>query len=338
VLDLSRGIAGAYCAQLLALAGCDVVRVELDGRDERVDALAWACANRGKHERRAGNATDAMRFVVDAAALVDDRGPGGLEALGLDEVTLRQANAGLVLTRLSDFGQDGPWSNWVGSELVNLATSGMLFITGTWEQPPVQLAPYQAQMTAGLLGALASVTALYADEGVTLDLSTQEAMMSFVPLLISQYVYNGTVAAREGTAAMMTRIERAADDWVYAGPGAAVNADYATFARFLEIPELGEERFLTPDGRLANWEEHQRLVLPKLLERTREAWLARAEEWHLTFAPVYTATELLSSDVLGERGFFAPLSPAQPEVRVPLAPYVTDGVRPDALARPLVRE
>jgi crotonobetainyl-CoA:carnitine CoA-transferase CaiB-like acyl-CoA transferase len=203
---------------------------------------------------------------------------------------------------MSDFGQGGPWSTWAASELVNLATSGMLLITGTWDYPPVQLAPYQAQMTAGLLAAVGSVTALYAGEGVALDLSTQEAALTFVSLLVSQYVYNGTVAAREGKVAAMTRIERAQDDWVYAGPGAAVTADYATFSRFLEISALGEERFLTPDGRMANWEEHQRLVVPKLKERTTEEWLTRAEEWHLTFAPVYTATELLHSDVLAERG------------------------------------
>jgi crotonobetainyl-CoA:carnitine CoA-transferase CaiB-like acyl-CoA transferase len=83
VIDLSRGIAGAYCAQLLALAGCEVVRLDVDGRDERVDAVAWECANRGKREIGVA-AAEIPEHLADAAAVVEDRGPGGLEALGLD--------------------------------------------------------------------------------------------------------------------------------------------------------------------------------------------------------------------------------------------------------------
>jgi crotonobetainyl-CoA:carnitine CoA-transferase CaiB-like acyl-CoA transferase len=218
---------------------------------------------------------------------------------------------------------------------VNLAAGGLLFLTGNWDRPPVQLAPYQAQMTAGLLAAVASAAALFEGGPATVDLAKQEAVLALVTPSLTEYAYQGTVPAREGKVAAMARIERSADGWVYAGPGAAANADYATFSRFLEIPELGEERFLTADGRMANWEEHQRLVVPKLQERTTEEWLTRAEEWHLTFAPVYTATELLASDVLNERDFFAGAHLPQGEAMVPLAPYMVDGERPAALRTPL---
>lgn len=331
VLDLSRGIAGAYASQLLALAGCEVTRLELDGRDEQVDAVAWECANRGKSARVVADAAGVLDLIADAAALVEDRGPGGIEALGLTEEALRARNPGLVLTRLSEFGQSGPRAAWAGSELVNLAAGGLLFLTGNWDRPPVQLAPYQAQMTAGLLAAIATAAALYGGEGMTIDASKQESVLALVSPAPTEYVYSGTIPARDGMVSAMPRIEHSADGWVYAGPGAAVTADYDLFSRFLEIPELAEERFATAEGRMAHWEEHQRLVLPKLKERTTEAWLERAEEWRLTFGPVQTATDLLASDVLIERGFFADATLPQGTVTVPLAPYIVDGTRPQGL-------
>jgi crotonobetainyl-CoA:carnitine CoA-transferase CaiB-like acyl-CoA transferase len=334
VIDLSRDIAGAYCAQLLALAGCDVTSVDYDGRDERIDEVAWECVSRGKSRVRAERQDRLAELLADADALVEDRGPGGMESLGLDEANLRHQRPNLIVTRVSEFGQSGPWSSWSGSELVNLAAGGMLFLTGTWDRPPMQLAPYQAQLTTGLLAAIATAAALYGGEGVTIDSSKQESVLALVNPALTEYAYSGTIPAREGTVAAMPRIELSQDGWVYAGPGAAATADYETFSRFLELPELAEERFATPEGRMANWEEHQRLVLPKLKERTTEEWLDRAEEWRLTFGPVETALELLEDDVLNERGFFAEMPLPAGTARAPLAPYLVDGVRPDAFAAP----
>ena len=331
-LDLSRSIAGAYCAQLLALAGCEVTYLDLDGRDERIDAVAWECANRGKTARTVGEPEQVLDLIAEADALVEDRGTGGLEALGLEEAALRRRNPALILARVSEFGLDGPRAGWAGSELINLAAGGLLFLTGTWDRPPVQLAPYQAQLTAGLLAAVATAAALYGGGPATVDLSKQEAVLALVNPAVTEYVYSGTIPACEGTVAAMPRIELSKDGWVYAGPGAAATADYQTFARFLDIPELAEERFATAEGRMASWEEHQRLVLPKLRERTTEEWLERAAEWRLTFGPVQTAQELLASDVLEERRFFTDVALPWGSARVPVAPYLVDGARPDALA------
>jgi crotonobetainyl-CoA:carnitine CoA-transferase CaiB-like acyl-CoA transferase len=334
VIDLSRGIAGAYCAQLLALAGCEVIHVDYDGRDDRVDAVAWECVSRGKTTVRVESQGHLADLLTEADAFVEDRGPGGIEAMGLDETTLRQRRPTLIITRVSEFGQAGPWAGRSGSELVNLAAGGMLFLTGSWDRPPMQLAPYQAQLTTGLLAAIATAAALYGGDGVTIDASKQESVLALVNPSLTEYAYSGTIPAREGTVAAMPRIELSRDGWVYAGPGAAATADYETFSRFLELPELAEERFATPEGRMANWEEHQRLVLPKLKERTTEEWLERAAEWRLTFGPVETALELLEDDVLNERQFFGEMPLPAGTARAPLAPYLVDGVRPDAFASP----
>jgi crotonobetainyl-CoA:carnitine CoA-transferase CaiB-like acyl-CoA transferase len=332
VIDLSRTIAGAYCGQMLALAGADVTQVTVAGQgpDDAIDPVVWACVSRGKRTLILSDEVRDTRLpglLADAEALVEDWGPGALEAIGLDEATLRARNERLIVTRVSEFGQAGPWSGWAGSELINLAAGGLLFLTGPWDRPPVQLAPYQAQLTSGLLAAVATLAALYGGGPATIDCSKQESVLALITPAISEYVYSGTVPAREGTVASMPRIERSRDGWVYAGPGAAATADYQKFAAFLEIPQLAEERFATPEGRMANWDEHQALVLPRLAERTTEEWLERAAEWRLTFGPVQTTQELLASDVLDERGFFGAIETAMGSGRVPVAPYLVDGER-----------
>ncbi len=338
ILDLSVGVAGAFCARMLQQIGNEAVRVAPEDSDTDT-AMAWA--NSGKRLIDRDPATvDGLEWIrqhlTEMDCLVEDRGPGGLEALGLTEAALREATPGLVLVRISEFGQTGPLAGNAGSELVNLAAGGMLFLTGTWDRPPVQLAPYQAQLTAGLLAALAAAAALLAGdsrEGVTVDLSKQEAVLALINPALSEYAYSGTIPARDGTVAAMARIEQAKDTFVYAGPGAAANADYQRYSTFLGIPEFAEARFATAEGRMDNWQEHQRLLQPKLRERTAQEWTEAAAEHRLTFGLAQTSLDLLDCPVLNERGFFEKMDMPRTKIatgtaRAPRGPYLVNGERP----------
>jgi crotonobetainyl-CoA:carnitine CoA-transferase CaiB-like acyl-CoA transferase len=324
-LDLSRGVAGGYCGAMLRLIGVEVTRAEFAGApppDDDPEALAYV--NAGKlaltTPLTAATLPDALAGVD---ALIEDWGSGVLETLDLHEETLRARSPALILVRLSPFGLNGPRAGDAGSDLVSLAAGGMLFITGGWQQPPVQLAPHQAALTHGLLAAVAAAGALWGGEPVTLDLSAQEAVLALASPAPSEYLYAGTIPAREGTVAAMARIEPAADTWVYAGPGAALSADYARFGAFLGIPEFSEERFRTADGRLDNWEEHRRLIGPVLRSRTAQEWVDAAAEARLTFGRVQTTTELLDCETLAERGFWQ----GDGAERQPRGPFIVDGAR-----------
>lgn len=340
---MSTGISGAYCAQQLALIGADVIRVALTSAphlnvapgDEIIDELLELGKSRlvldlAREEDRA----HFIRLVADADALIDDAGPAGFTAFGLDEDVLFEHRPSLVRTRISEFGLDGPWASWHGSELVNLAAGGLLFLTGTFDRPPVQLAPFQAQLTGGLLAAIATSAALYAGGPATVDISKQEAVMAMLTPSLTNYAYTGVIDAREGTVAGMTRIEQASDTWVYAGPSSPTSADYETYAAFLGIPELAEPRFSTPERRMEHWDEHQALIAPRLRERTAKEWVDDAATWRLTFGYVQTTTDVLECPVLSERAFFADVPTSKGRVRTPLAPYLTDGVRPTVLSHP----
>jgi crotonobetainyl-CoA:carnitine CoA-transferase CaiB-like acyl-CoA transferase len=165
---------------------------------------------------------------------------------------------------------------------------------------------------------------------VTLDLATQEAVAAMITPALTEYSYAGTIPARDGMVAAMARIERCADGWVYAGPGAAATADYQRYAAFLNIPEFAEPRFATPQGRMDNWAEHQRLLGAKLREKTAGEWVESAGSARLTFGHVQTTLDLLACPVLAERRFFGVLAAEGGGVRAPLAPYLVDGERSGA--------
>jgi crotonobetainyl-CoA:carnitine CoA-transferase CaiB-like acyl-CoA transferase len=338
VLDISRGIAGGYCAAMLRLAGATVVRTDItSARFEPVrdDRFALAYVRQGREDLPPIDLDESPAAFLDCIESVDcvveDWGAGVLELVTCGEQELRERSPSLVLTRISNFGQTGPHAQWAASELVTLAAGGMLFLTGTWDRPPVQLAPYQAQLTSGLLAAVATLGALASDEAVTIDLSKQEAVLALVNPAVSEYLYSGTIASRDGQVAAMPRIEQAKDRWVYIGPGAAANADYQRFAACIGIPEFAEERFATADARMNNWPEHQQLLQPKLLERTAREWVDEGADHRLTFGHVQSTTDLLADAVLADRGFFGDASVGGQPVRTPLAPYIIDDHRPSQL-------
>jgi CoA:oxalate CoA-transferase len=295
--------------------------------------------DRGKQIIVLDPATDAGRerlngLLAAADAVIDDGGPGGLVSFGIMDEELRRLAARAIRTRISEFGLDGPRAGWVGSELVNLAAGGLLFLTGTYDRPPVQLAPFQAQLATGLFAAIATQAALLAGQPAEIDIAKQEAVAALITPALTEYVYAGVIPAREGTVAGMVRIERASDRWVYAGPSAPGLADYKTLGAFLEIPELAEERFSTQERRMEHWQEHQALIVPRLQQRTAAEWVDAAAEWRLTFGHVQTTAELLDCPVMAERRFFGTLVLDGAPVTAPLAPYLVDGERPAALAQP----
>jgi crotonobetainyl-CoA:carnitine CoA-transferase CaiB-like acyl-CoA transferase len=335
IIEISRSVAGAYAGDLLCLAGAEVHRLApppVDAaNDEEAFALELLNTAKAQPSLRLDAADDreaVLSLIASADALIEDLGPGGLEALGLSEDELRARQPRLIITRLSDFGQTGPHAGWAASELVNLAAGGLLYVTGTWERPPVQLAPFQAQVTAAVFAAIGTMAALHAGEPVTIDLSKQEAVASMITPAITEYVYRGTIPAREGKVGTMTRIEQASDDWFYAGPANPPTADYQLFSAFLGVPELADPKFATPDSRAENWEEHQRLIQPRLRERTAKEWIDDAAEWRLTFGVLQSTLDLLDSPVLDERQFFRTVDLPSGTVRAPAAPYLVDNERP----------
>src|ERR1700722_13515003 len=176
VLDLTRLVAGNMLSLQLADFGADVIKVEppagdplRDWRDGGVE-LHWKTYARNKRSIvlnfRHAAAKDALkRLVATADVLIENFRPGTLEEMGLGPDVLLADNPGIVIVRVSGFGQTGPYAPLPGFGTLVEAMSGFAARTGFPDREPVlpPLAP--ADMIAGLYGAFAVVTALRARDG-----------------------------------------------------------------------------------------------------------------------------------------------------------------------------
>ncbi len=187
VIDLADG-SGELAGRFLADFGADVVRVEPEsgGRSRQMppfhDGRSLYFAYRNFNKR--GMSFDAERvseLASRADVLIESFGPGGLAARGIDLDALRDANPGLVVLQISDFGQTGPYSDWIATDATLEALGGMQFSAGLPEKPPLLPPGTPAYDIAGLMGALAAMSALFqcgrnGGHGQVIDLSTLEAL------------------------------------------------------------------------------------------------------------------------------------------------------------------
>lgn len=218
VLDLSQGIAGPYCGQILRQLGADVVKAEpLEGDWSRRIGLArdgmtaiTMAFNRGKRslacdarhpEGRALLAT----LAAQADIVLQSFRPGVAQRLGLGPGDMRAANPSLIYVSISGFGQSGPDAQQPGTDAIAQAVSGMAMANRTPDGTPATAKPYIADVSCGLYAANAVGAALYARErsperlGTHLDLSLLACMAALQGPLLIEPAWRGDAAPTPAT-------------------------------------------------------------------------------------------------------------------------------------------
>ena len=350
-LDISCGVGAAYAAKLLAELDWDVVKYEPPGGDPlRARVSRWgggaggafAFVNQGKRGVSGAPAALLPELAAAADVVIGDFSPPGLTQAGLDPGTADALVPGLAVVSVSPFGLTMPKASWAASDLVVQAASGMLYMTGEWDQPPQQLAPDQAALLGGVTGASAATVAagLGRRTGTVqyADIAMVETLASFAYSAVSQYVHHGEVTAREQRIKAGLRMVPAQDRFVYCAPGAVAAMRMDGIAELLSEPRLAAERFQTAEGRMQNWDEFVALFAPPFRTRTAQEWFERAEAMHMTFALVQTVDDLFVCPQLGARGLLRDV-PGRDGVtlRLPGRPFRIDGT-PSLELRPAPAE
>ncbi|MFE0752125.1 CaiB/BaiF CoA transferase family protein [Gordonia sp. NPDC058843] len=216
VIELGQLIAGPFCGQMMADFGADVIKVEQPDRGDPMRdwgvvhegrSLSWNVIARGKRCVTADLHTDAGReFVLDLVrqsdVVVENFRPGTLERFGLGYDVLAEANPRIVLTRVSGFGQDGPYSPRAGYGSIGEAMGGLRYLVGDADRPPSRFGVSLGDMLAGLHAALGTLLALVARErsgrGQVVDVSIFESVLALTESLVSDYAVAGVVRERTG--------------------------------------------------------------------------------------------------------------------------------------------
>jgi crotonobetainyl-CoA:carnitine CoA-transferase CaiB-like acyl-CoA transferase len=342
-LDLSTGVGAAYAARMLAEVGWDVVKAEPPGGDPLRDEVsrwgggrggAFAFANYGKR----GVVVD-ERTLPDLAAASDvvfgDFSPAGCHTSGVSAGMFAALEPQLAVVSVTPFGLTGPRANWAATDMIVQAASGLMFLTGEADQPPMQLPPYAGAITGGLAGASAALAAARSAraDGVLrrVDVSMMEALASHTYTQTTSYVYSGEVLRREQRVKQALRMVPASDRFVYCAPGAIANVDMRGVAQLLDEPRLTEDRFQTAEGRMQNYQDYLDLFVPPFQRKTAQEWFEEAEKLHLTFALVQSLDDLFACPQVEARETLREVpGPDGLPVRMPGRSFRLEGGPPEA--------
>lgn len=317
VIDCSTVIAGPGCARYLADFGADVIKVERPGGDTARDlgwrdpsddeSLWWKIMGRGKRTITLDlKQLDDLAVMLDlcdsADVLVENFRPGVLERLGLAPEVLHRRNPDLVVTRVTGFGQDGPYRDRPAFATQAEALSGFAAINGEPDGAPLLPPIALTDEVTGLVAAFATMVAVHSGRGQVVDVSLMESMLQMMGPLVPLYGLLGQTQERLGAGIPYTvprNTYRCGDGrWV------AVSSSAESVAqRVLELVGLGgDPRFVGFEARVAHRAEIDERLSEWIGARGRDEVLAEFDRVQAAAAPVYDMSDIFADPHYAARG------------------------------------
>ena len=339
VLDLSEDIAGSFCARLLGDYGADVLKIEpLGGSALRrmgpfaqddphtEKSLFFLVLNLNKKGSTLNLNVELgrdilKRLVAHVDIVIESYSPGHLSSLGLGYSELSEVNPSLIMTSITPFGQDGPYSQFKGEEIVNYAMSMIMSISGLQGREPLKHGGFQAQYEGGLFAAGATSMALFRQErdgeGDHIDVSITECVAS--TMMATQTIYpfmGGVQTRRRAEGSMFENPMPCKDGWILSQAGGG--ATWEDISEVFRAPELLEPRFANSAQRSLNGPEMDRIILDAIKDRSKWDLFAEAAEARMLFGLVQTPRELAQCPQLESRDYYRETEhPVLGTIRVP---------------------
>ncbi|GAA1480782.1 CoA transferase [Gordonia sinesedis] len=327
VLELGTLIAGPHATRLLGDMGADVIKIEPPGRPDPIRTWGqaevdghrfyWTVHARNKRaitlDLRTGGGREIFLDLVERADIVvENFRPGTLERLGLGPDVLHERNRGLVLVRVSGYGQTGPDAGRAGYASVAEAASGLRYLNGYPGQLPPRLALSLGDTLAGMYAAQGALAALYrravTGEGQVVDTSLLESCVAVQESTMADYHMGGVVRGPSGT-----RLDGIAPSNLYpTSDGShviiAANQD-SVFARLCSAmghPELATDpRFADHAARGRNQDELDELIGTWSAQYSAEELTDLLQSAGVVVGPVNTIAEVVDDPQLRARGMIA---------------------------------
>ena len=325
VVDLSRLVDGNMVSLQLADQGAEVIKIEDPKVGDPLRAwrtkglsLHWKVYARNKKSLAINLRPQAGRdvlldLIATADILIENYRPGTLEEMGLGPQVLHARNPGLIIVRITGFGQDGPYRDRPGFGTLVEAMSGFAAKNGFGDRPPVLPPLAMADMISGLYGAYAIMIALRVVErggpkggrGQIIDLPLLEPMVSVLGPEAAMYRVSGEKPKRTGSRSLTTsprNVYETAD-----GRFIAISASIQQMAervfRAIGKPEMIDDpRFRTNTDRVRNIDACDGAVADFIRARPLAENMAIFEAAEVTAIPVYEIDQLIDDPHVQERG------------------------------------
>ena len=215
VVEMGQLIAGPFCGQLLGDLGAEVVKVEAPGKGDPMREwgqpgypLFWEILSRNKRAisldlRQAAGQDLARRLIAQADILIENFRPGTLEGWNLAPERLHETNPGLIIVRVSGYGQSGPYAARAGFGGIGEAMGGWRHVVGDADRPPSRMGVSIGDSLAATFGCIGALAALRhreaTGEGQVVDSSLYESVLHVMESLVPDYALAGYVRERSGS-------------------------------------------------------------------------------------------------------------------------------------------
>jgi formyl-CoA transferase len=316
VVEMGQLLAGPFCGQLLGDFGAEVIKVEQPGAGDPMrqwgrekphgQSLWWPVIARNKKSVTVNLRTDegqdvVRRLITEADVLVENFRPGTMERWNLGYEDLAEINPGLVMVRVTGFGQTGPYAPRAGYGSIGEAMGGLRYVTGDPDRAPSRTGISIGDSLAGTYAALGALIALHARErtgrGQVVDSAIYEAVLAMMESLIPEFTVAGY--ARERTGPILPNV---APSNVYPCKDdesvlIAANQD-TVFKRLAEVmgrAELGEDpRYATHSSRGEHQEELDALISDWTATQDADELLTTLEVGGVPAGRIFRAKDMLN--------------------------------------------
>ncbi len=319
VIELGQLLAGPFTGRLLGDMGAEVIKVEPPGQPDPLRdwgklrykdrSLWWPVQSRNKkcvtlNLRDAKGQELLLELVKRADVLVENFRPGTLEKWGIGPDKLLEVNPGLVIARVSGYGQTGPYASRAGFASVSEAMGGIRYINGFPDEPPPRMHISLGDSLAGMVATQGILAALYSrrengGKGQVVDVSLLEASFQLLESMIPEYDRCGYVRGPGGTGLQgvaPSNIFKSKDDlWMVI----AANADgvYRRLCGAMGQPELADDpRFLNHLARGENQLEIERIIAEWAKQYTAEEIDEILNAAGVICGPIYTVADMFKDD------------------------------------------
>ncbi len=327
VLDLTRVLAGPFCAMILADLGADVLKVEAPKGDDargngpfkNGESTYFMSLNRGKKSivldlKNEKHKLILLKMVEKADILVENYRPGTMEKLGLGyEAVLKKINPKLIYCAISGFGQTGPYKKRAAYDIIVQAMSGIMSITGQKEGEPTRVGSSIGDIVAGLYGVISIQAALEArhktGKGQLIDIGMLDCLVSVLENAIVRYFNTGIspspLGNRHPVATPFDTFNTQKGKIVI---GVQNNALWEKFCKVINADELCyDSRFKDNASRTDNVEELKVLLEEKLKSKSADNWIQLLIETGIPCGPINYIEDVINDPQIMARDMIVEL-------------------------------
>ena len=326
VIDLGPGIAPSFCAKLLADYGASVVKVEPPAGGDPARRMGPFVGDDPNHEKSIpflyvntgkrgitldwssqSGAAILHRLLDNTDVLVEGYCPSESADSSISYTELAQTHPHLVVTSVTAFGQNGPYSEFQATDIITCAMSGLMYHSGDSDREPLRNALDQSLYVAGANAAAATLVAVFArlasGEGQHVDVSVAECLAAHLVQPVPYHNYMGATKGRRPVRGSgFEELMPARDGYVV--PSVQGSQPWETVADLIGLEELHDPRFASGAGRIANGEELKALLVEGLAQWDRLPLFVASGERRLVFGMAQDAGDMVACPHLDARGFY----------------------------------